>query len=122
MRMKAMNSVAAALMPPESANMSTASPRRKLITNIVTSVICEIMMGFLIWFSIKLIVHDIVHDTYLSTVMQPDKWPIEIIIAIGYILLFIVMLRRIFELVKTLQGLSSESLENAPSPPGGEVS
>lgn len=98
------------------------NPRRKVITNIVTSVICEILMGFLIWYSIKLIVNDIVYGTYLSTVLQPIKWPIEIIIAIGYILLFIVMLRRIFDLVKTLQSLSSEKLNQTPSTPGGEMS
>jgi C4-dicarboxylate transporter DctQ subunit len=98
------------------------NPRRKVITNIVTSVICEILMGLLIWYSIKLIVNDIVYGTYLSTVLQPIKWPIEIIIAIGYILLFIVMLRRIIELVKTLQSLSHQEPEQIPSPPGGETS
>jgi C4-dicarboxylate transporter DctQ subunit len=98
------------------------NPRRKVITNIVTSVICEILMGILIWYSIKLIVNDIVYGTYLSTVLQPIKWPIEIIIAIGYILLFIVMLRRIIELVKTLQSLSHQEPEQIPSPPGGETS
>jgi len=98
------------------------NPRRKVITNIATSVICEILLGFLIWYSVKLTVNDFIHGTYLSTVLQPVKWPIEIIIAIGYILLFIVMLRRIFELVKTWQSLSSERLENAPSPPGGDMS
>jgi C4-dicarboxylate transporter DctQ subunit len=98
------------------------NPRRKVIANIATSVICEILMGFLIWYSIKLIVKDIVYGTYLSTVLQPIKWPIEIIIAIGYILLFIVMLRRIFELVKTWQSLSHQEPEQIPSPPGGETS
>ncbi len=98
------------------------NPRRKVIANIATSVICEILMGFLIWYSVKLTVNDFIYGTYLSTVLQPIKWPIEIIIAIGYILLFIVMLRRIIELVKTWQSLSSERLKNAPSPPGGEMS
>ncbi len=98
------------------------NPRRKVIANIATSVICEILMGFLIWYSVKLTVNDFINGTYLSTVLQPIKWPIEIIIAIGYILLFIVMLRRIIDLVKTWQSLSSERLKNAPSPPGGETS
>jgi TRAP-type C4-dicarboxylate transport system permease small subunit len=98
------------------------NPRRKVITNIATSVICEILMGFLIWYSVKLLVKDFIYGTYLSTVLQPVKWPIEIIIAIGYILLFIVMLRRIFELVKTWQSLSSEKPNQTPSTPGGEMS
>jgi C4-dicarboxylate transporter DctQ subunit len=98
------------------------NPRRKVITNIATSVICEILMGFLIWYSVKLTVNDFIHGTYLSTVLQPIKWPIEIIIVIGYILLFIVMLRRIIDLVKTWQSLSHQEPEQIPSPPGGETS
>jgi C4-dicarboxylate transporter DctQ subunit len=98
------------------------NPRGKVITNIATSVICEILMGFLIWYAVKLTVNDFIHGTYLSTVLQPIKWPIEIIIVIGYILLFIVMLRRIFELVKTWQSLSHQEPEQIPSPPGGETS
>jgi len=98
------------------------NPRRKVISNIATAVICEILMGFLIWYSVKLTVYDFINGTYLSTVLQPTKWPIEIIIAIGYILLFIVMLRRIYDNLKILQSLSPEKPKQAPSPPGGETS
>ena len=82
------------------------NPRRKAITNIATAIICEILLGSLIWYSVKLTVYDIRYDTYLSTVLQPTRWPIEIIIAIGYILLFIVMLRKIFDNLKNLQTIS----------------
>ena len=81
------------------------NPRRKVITNIATSIICEILLGFLIWYAVKLTVSDIQYGTYLSTVLQPIRWPIEIIIAIGYILLFIVILRKIFSHLKTWQTL-----------------
>jgi len=82
------------------------NPRRKVITNIATAIICEILLGLLIWYAIKLTVNDIRYGTYLSTVLQPTRWPIEIIIAIGYILLFIVMLRKMFGHLKTWQTLS----------------
>jgi TRAP-type C4-dicarboxylate transport system permease small subunit len=82
------------------------NPRRKVITNIATAIICEILLCFLIWYSVKLTVNDIQYATYLSTVLQPIRWPIEIIISIGYILLFIVMLRKIFGHLKTWQTLS----------------
>jgi len=82
------------------------NPRRKVITNITTAIICEILLGFLIWYSIKLTVNDIQYGTYLSTVLQPIRWPVEIIIPIGYILLFIVMLGKIFNHLKTWQTLS----------------
>jgi TRAP-type C4-dicarboxylate transport system permease small subunit len=82
------------------------NPRRKVITNIATAIICEILLGFLIWYSVKFTVSDIRYGTYLSTVLQPIRWPIEIIIVIGYFLLFIVMLRKIFGHLKTWQTLS----------------
>jgi C4-dicarboxylate transporter DctQ subunit len=82
------------------------NPRRKVITNIATAIICEILLGFLIWYSAKLTVNDIQYGTYLSTVLQPIRWPVEIIIPIGYFLLFIVMLRRIFGNLKTWQTFS----------------
>ena len=82
------------------------NPRRKVITNVATGIICEILLVFLIWYAIKLTVNDIRYGTYLSTVLQPIRWPIEIIIAIGYILLFIVMLRKIFGHLKTWQTIS----------------
>jgi len=97
------------------------NPRGKVITNLATAVICEILMGFLIWYSVKLTVHDFINGTYLSTVLQPVKWPIEIIIAIGYILLFIVTLRRIFDNLKIWQGLSSSEPDQTPGSPGGEI-
>jgi len=98
------------------------NPRRKVITNIVTAIVCEILMGFLIWYSVKLTANDFINGTYLSTVLQPIKWPIEIIIAIGYILLFIVMLKRIYDNLKIWQSLSPKKPERTPSPPRGEIS
>jgi TRAP-type C4-dicarboxylate transport system permease small subunit len=96
--------------------------RRKIITNIATAVVCEILLGFLIWYSVKVTVYDFINGTYLSTVLQPIKWPIEIIIAIGYILLFIVMARRIYDSLKAWGSPSYEESEETPSPPGGEES
>ena len=84
------------------------TPRRKVITNIITSIVCEIFTGILVWYAVKLTVSDFRYGTYISSILQPPKWPIESIVAIGYILLFIVLLRKIFNHLKTWGSLSKK--------------
>jgi C4-dicarboxylate transporter DctQ subunit len=95
-------------------------PKPRVITSITSAIICEILLVFLIYYSVKLTVDDFINGTYLSTVLQPTKWPIEMIIAIGYILLFIVTLKKIFIELKDWRAISPKGPEQTPSPSGGE--
>jgi C4-dicarboxylate transporter DctQ subunit len=76
--------------------LSRFNPRRRAITNIVTSIICIILLCVLTWYSAKLTLSHYQMGTYISSILQPVKWPIEIIIPIGYFLLLIVLLRKTY--------------------------
>lgn len=100
--------------------LSRLNPRNRAITNIVTSIICIILLGVLIWYSAKLTLNHYQMGTYISSILQPVKWPIEIIIPIGYFLLFIVLLRKTYGYLTSWKALSQGELKQSDSPPGGE--
>ena len=96
------------------------SPRRKAITNSVASIICLILLGILTWYSARLTLNHYQMGTYISSILQPVKWPIDIIIPIGYFLLFIVLLRKTYGYLTSWKVPSSAEPEQLDSTPGGD--
>lgn len=99
---------------------SRLSPRNRAILNIITSIICTILFGFITWFSIKLTLHDFQTGFIIGSVLRPLKWPIEIIMAIGFLLLFIEMLRKFFGYLTDWRVLCRGETKKPESIPGGE--
>ena len=95
-------------------------PRQKAMLNIITSIICIFLLCVLIWYGTRLTVLDVQTGLYLSTVLTPVKWPIEIIIPIGYLLLLIELLRKTYHRVLTWREMSRAEVEQPVTPPGGE--
>jgi TRAP-type C4-dicarboxylate transport system permease small subunit len=96
------------------------APRQKAMLNIVTSIICAILLCALAWYGARLTVLDAQTGLYLSTVLTPVKWPIEIIIPIGYLLLLIELLRKTYNYILTWRSMSGGEVEQPETPPGGE--
>lgn len=96
------------------------NPRQRAITNIVTSIICIILLGMLTWYSAKLTLNHYQLGTYISSILQPPKWPIEIIIPVGYFLLFIVLLRKTYGYLTSWKALPKGEPKQLDSTPGGE--
>ena len=88
--------------------LSHFNPRHRAITNIVTSIVCIILLCVLIWYSVRLTLNDYQTGRYISSILQPVKWPIEIIIPIGYFLLLIQFLRIVYGRLKSWKALSTE--------------
>ena len=71
------------------------NPKHKSLTNIIASIICIFLLAFMTWYTAKLTLHDIQTHFVLSSVLEPIKWPIEIIIPIGFFLLLLQLIRNV---------------------------
>lgn len=97
------------------------SPRQRAITNIITSIICVLLFVFITWYTLKLTLHDYQTGFFYPSVLRPPKWPIEIIIPIGYFLLLIQFLRITYGHLRNWKALSTEGTGAiSGSTPGGE--
>ncbi len=95
-------------------------PRPRAIINIVASIVGVILLGALTWYGARLTVLDFQTGAYLSTVLSPVKWPIEIIVPIGYFLLLIDLLRKTNRYLTTLRTLPRGEMKKSGAPPGGK--
>jgi TRAP-type C4-dicarboxylate transport system permease small subunit len=95
-------------------------PRPRAILESAASIVCVLVLGALTWYGARLTVLDIQTGLYLSTVLSPVKWPIEIIIPIGYFLLLLDLLRKTYHHLRTLRATPRGELKRSGAPPGGE--
>jgi TRAP-type C4-dicarboxylate transport system permease small subunit len=78
-------------------------PRTLNLVNFITSCACVALMGLMIFYTIKLTVHDYTTHFVLATVLNPVKWPIEIIIPIGFIMLFFQLVRNAHKFLRAFR-------------------
>jgi C4-dicarboxylate transporter DctQ subunit len=88
--------------------LNRLSPKRRVITDITTTIICVIIFAVMIWYTIKVTLQDYQIGFTYPSVLRPPKWPIEIIIPIGYFLLFIQFSRIVYGRLKNWKALSTE--------------
>ena len=86
--------------------LSRLKPKPKVMISIVSSIICALVFMVIIWYSAKITLHDFQVGFTLSSLLTPPKWPVEIIIPIGSLLLLIQLLRNIYEHLKNWISLS----------------
>jgi C4-dicarboxylate transporter DctQ subunit len=68
--------------------------KSRAVTNIISSSLCGILLVVLIWYSSLLTLHDYQSSVLFASVMRPLKWPIEIIIPIGYFFLLVQLIMK----------------------------
>ena len=96
------------------------NPRPRAIANLAVSVICTILFGIILWYSVRLTLHDYLTGYTIGSVMRPLKWPVEIIIVIGFLLLFIEMLRKTYGYLANWKVVSTGESTQSDSAVGGE--
>jgi TRAP-type C4-dicarboxylate transport system permease small subunit len=101
--------------------VSAMSPRKKEIMGFLAAVLSSILLAGMVWYTAKLTIYDFQMNTPHVTVLEPQKWYLEIIIPIGFLLLLLQMLRNASgHLVRgKSQPQRQESLSEAT--PGGET-
>lgn len=72
---------------------SHLSPKKSALLNVFSHSICVLLAGIMLFYTVKLTVTDYQTHFVLSSILNPPKWPIEIIIPVGFLMLFIQLLR-----------------------------
>jgi len=104
--------------------MGMLSPRAQALLNTITSVVCAILAVWILFYTTKLTVHDYRTHFTVATILNPVKWPIEIIIPIGFFMLFIQVVRNTRTFFVTYKSLSRHpqppvATHSAGAPPAG---
>ena len=96
------------------------SPKTQALINGVTSTLCALLLIGIIFYTIKLTVSDYQTNFILATIVNPPKWPIEIIIPIGFLMLFIQIIRNAYNFFVTYKALSRQEQPAADRMTGSE--
>ena len=97
------------------------NPRHGAILNAVASIISVLLLMAMTWYTARLTLHDLQTDFTLSGVLRTPKWPLEIIIPIGFFLLLIQLLRNTYRHLTSLKALSRGQQIPSDSTTGGEL-
>jgi TRAP-type C4-dicarboxylate transport system permease small subunit len=68
-------------------------PRTLALLNTITSAACAAAAAGITYYTVRLTVYDFQTHYTMATILNPVKWPIEIIIPIGFLMLFIQLIR-----------------------------
>lgn len=96
-------------------------PKHGAIANAVGSVISMFILIVMTFYSAKLTLHDYQTNFTLSGILQPAKWFVEIIIPIGFFILFLQLLRNSYKQFISLKALSKGEQLPSDSTTGGKL-
>ncbi len=69
------------------------TPKTAALVNTVSHGLCILIAGIMLFYTIKLTIADYQTNFVLASILNPPKWPIEIIIPVGFLMLFIQLIR-----------------------------
>ncbi len=72
---------------------SLLSPKNEALLNVISHSVCIVLAGVMLFYTVKLTVGDYQNDFILASILNPPKWPIEIIIPIGFLMLLFQLMR-----------------------------
>jgi TRAP-type C4-dicarboxylate transport system permease small subunit len=96
------------------------SPKAQALINSVTSTLCALLVVGIVFYTVKLTVSDYQTNFILATIVNPPKWPIEIIIPIGFVMLLIQIIRNARGFFATYKALSRQEQLAADRTAGAE--
>ena len=73
--------------------ISQLSPKTAALLNTFSHSVCVILAGVMLFYTIKLTLTDYQTHFVLASILNPPKWPIEIIIPIGFFMLLVQIIR-----------------------------
>lgn len=68
-------------------------PKVQNLVGMITTCAIALLLAFLLFFSARLTIQDYLNNFTLASVLTPPKWPIEIVIPISFLLLFVQAIR-----------------------------
>jgi TRAP-type C4-dicarboxylate transport system permease small subunit len=87
---------------------SQLSPQKRALLNSISHGICVLIAGIMLFYTIKLTITDYQTNFILASILNPPKWPIEIIIPVGFFMLFVQLIRNTCTYFKTYRTLSCQ--------------
>ena len=94
---------------------SQLSPKTEALLNTISHSVCVLLAGVMLFYTIKLTVTDYQTNFVLASILNPPKWPIEIIIPMGFFMLFVQIIRNtkgFFERYKALSRQDKPAADN----------
>ncbi len=87
---------------------SQLSAKTEALLNIISHSVCLLLAGVMLFYTIKLTITDYKTHFILASILNPPKWPIEIIIPIGFFMLFVQIIRNTKGFFERYKALSRE--------------
>jgi TRAP-type C4-dicarboxylate transport system permease small subunit len=84
------------------------SSKVQALINGVTSTLCALLLIGIVFYTAKMTVSDYQTNFILATILNPPKWPIEIIIPTGFFMLLIQIIRNAHGFFVTYKALSRQ--------------
>ena len=97
------------------------NPRHGAIVIAVASILSVLILILMTGYSAWLTWHDYQTHFTLSTLLKPVKWPVEIIIPIGFLMLLIQLIRNTYNHLANREAFSKIHAATLDSTPGGEI-
>ncbi len=97
---------------------SRLSSKNEALVNTIIHFICLAPVGIMLFYTCKLMITDYQTNFVLASILNPPKWPIEIIIPIGFLMLFVQIIRNARDSIDRYRALSQS--EEADNDAGGE--
>ena len=72
---------------------SQLKPETAALLNSISHSVCVLLAGIMLFYTIKLTITDYQTNFVLASILNPPKWPVEIIIPVGFLMLFIQLIR-----------------------------
>jgi len=94
------------------------SLRAQALLSGITSIFSALLAVFILFYTASLTIHDYRTAFRVATILDPLKWPIEIIIPIGFFMLFIQLIRNSKGFFANYRALSRGEQPTYPQAPG----
>ena len=86
---------------------SQLSPKTEALLNCISHGACVLLAGIMLFYTLKLTITDYQTNFILASILNPPKWPIEIIIPSGFFMLFVQLIRNSLGYFRRYRELSS---------------
>lgn len=101
--------------------LNRLNPRNRAILTSISSIIGVFLLMLITWYSVLITWQDYQAAIIIPTYLKPLKWPLEIIISIGYFLLLVEMLRKTYGYLISWKALSRGEQMPLDTTRGGEL-
>ena len=92
---------------------SQLPPKTAALLNTLSHGVCVFLAGVMLFYTIRLTISDYQTNFVLASILNPPKWPIEIIIPLGFFMLFVQLIRNTRAYFERYRELSRQKKSSA---------